>query len=120
MIIAYKFITSKIKVEEEYLIHDFVGMLGSIGGTLGLFVGFSFLSGLSYVLEYFQNFIEKFISKKSNKLDDAKKKKIIEVMPKGGQEQNSDFDDLIIRIQKIEAKLFALDFVTKTVTDTCK
>ena len=41
-------------------------------------------------------------------------------MPKGGQEQNSDFDDLIIRIQKIEAKLFALDFVTKTVTDTCK
>ena len=42
MIIAYKFITSKIKVEEEYLIHDFVGMLGSIGGTLGLFVGFFF------------------------------------------------------------------------------
>ena len=104
MIIAYKFITSKIKVEEEYLIHDFVGMLGSIGGTLGLFVGFSFLSGISYILKYVQVFIKEFISKKSNKLDDVKKQKIIEVMPRG-QDQMSDFDDLIIRIQKIEARV---------------
>ena len=104
MIIAYKFITTKIKVEEEYLIHDFVGMLGSIGGTLGLFIGFSFLSGISYILKYVQVFIKEFISKKSNKLDDVKKQKIIEVMPRG-QDQMSDFDDLIIRIQKIEARV---------------
>ena len=34
------------KVYEEYLIYDFNGMLGSIGGTLGLFVGFSFSSAI--------------------------------------------------------------------------
>ena len=32
---AYKISNPKMKVEEEYLVHDFVGMLGSIGGTLG-------------------------------------------------------------------------------------
>ena len=39
--IAYRILNAKMKVEEEYLIHDFVGMLGSLGGTLGLFTGFS-------------------------------------------------------------------------------
>ena len=29
-------------VHKEYLIYDFVGVIGSAGGTLGLFVGFSF------------------------------------------------------------------------------
>ena len=35
-----------ITIYEEYLIYDFNGMLGSIGGTLGLFVGFSFSSAI--------------------------------------------------------------------------
>ena len=33
----------KVKVKEEYLIYDFVSMIGAIGGTLGLCIGFSFL-----------------------------------------------------------------------------
>ena len=36
---------AKMIVHEEYLVYDFVTMIGSIGGTLGLCIGFSF-SGL--------------------------------------------------------------------------
>ena len=32
----------EIQVQTEYLIYDFNGLLGFIGGTLGLFIGFSF------------------------------------------------------------------------------
>lgn len=35
--------TSDIIVEEEYEIYDFNGIVGTVGGSLGLFVGFSFL-----------------------------------------------------------------------------
>ena len=31
--LSYKIASPKMKIEEEFLIHDFVGMLGSIGGT---------------------------------------------------------------------------------------
>ena len=37
---------------KEYLIYDGVGMFGSIGGSLGLFVGFSLFDSLSLVLDY--------------------------------------------------------------------
>ena len=37
---------------KEYLIYDGIGMFGSIGGSLGLFVGFSLFDSLSLVLEY--------------------------------------------------------------------
>ena len=33
----------KVKVYEEYKVYDFNGILGSVGGSLGLFIGFSFL-----------------------------------------------------------------------------
>ena len=37
---------------KEYLIYDGIGMFGSIGGSLGLFVGFSLFDSLCMVLEY--------------------------------------------------------------------
>ena len=37
---------------EEFIIYDFVGMLGSFGGTLGLFVRFSFVGCISTFLKY--------------------------------------------------------------------
>ena len=40
-----------VVVYEEYLIYDFVGMLGATGGMLGLFVGFSF-SGEHFLLTF--------------------------------------------------------------------
>ena len=37
------------KVYEEYLIFDAIGMIGSVGGTLGMFIGFSMIG--SYFLD---------------------------------------------------------------------
>ena len=68
-----------MKVEEEYLIKDFVGMIGSIGGTLGLCIGFSFLGGTSYLLSNLQDMVQKCLSKK--KIDVPKKQTVIEVKP---------------------------------------
>ena len=38
----------------EYLIFDILGMVGFVGGTLGLFIGFSFSGAISAVLDYIQ------------------------------------------------------------------
>ena len=60
----FSFQNSIMKVEEEFLIHDFVAMLSSIGGTLGMCIGFSFVGLSSFVLGHLQNFIGHLLSKK--------------------------------------------------------
>ena len=37
---------------KEYLVYDGIGMFGSIGGSLGLFVGFSILDSLFSMFEF--------------------------------------------------------------------
>ena len=51
ILIHYK-ITRMEKLYEEYLIYDIIGMVGSVGGTLGLFTGFSF----AYIVTLLINF----------------------------------------------------------------
>ena len=46
-------------IKEEYKIYDEVGLIGSIGGSLGLFLGFSFYGVLSDVLDHFWKKITK-------------------------------------------------------------
>ena len=50
------FDSKKIEVNQEYVIYDGTGFVGSIGGTLGLFIGFSFRDVLETILELLQNF----------------------------------------------------------------
>ena len=38
-------------VHEEYLIYDTIGFLGSIGGALGLCIGFSFSNTITFLLD---------------------------------------------------------------------
>ena len=40
----------EVKVEEDYEVYDFNGILGSVGGSLGLFIGFSFLDMMIYLM----------------------------------------------------------------------
>ena len=49
---------NEVKVYEEYLIYDVVSMLGAIGGTMGLCIGFSFLD----VARTLSSFLVKIIS----------------------------------------------------------
>ena len=46
-----------VTIHEEYLIHDMEHMLGSIGGTLGLFIGFSFTTMISCFIKLLEKVI---------------------------------------------------------------
>ena len=52
--ICSSFTAPTVIVSEEYLIYDSVGMIGSVGGSLGLFLGFSFLGLLSDLIDFVQ------------------------------------------------------------------
>ena len=52
--VCFGFATTIVKVDEEYLIYGFADMVGSVGGSLGLFLGFSFLDQLSSLLAMIQ------------------------------------------------------------------
>ena len=51
---SYTFMRTSVAIHEEYLIYDSIGMLGSIGGTLGMCIGFSFVGLISVLLSYLQ------------------------------------------------------------------
>ena len=41
-----------VVVHQEYLIYDTIGLIGSVGGTLGMFIGFSFSGTISQIITY--------------------------------------------------------------------
>ena len=41
-----------VVVYEEYLIYDTIGLIGSVGGTMGMFIGFSFSGTISQIIAY--------------------------------------------------------------------
>ena len=47
--------TSEILIEEEYRIYDLSGIIGTVGGSLGLFIGFSFLQCMLWLLSHVRN-----------------------------------------------------------------
>ena len=44
-----------VKVYEEYLIYDRIGLIGTIGGTLGMFIGFSFTGVVTCFIKFLKN-----------------------------------------------------------------
>ena len=102
---AYRVFEPILKVEEEYLIQDFVGMLGSIGGTLGLFIGFSFSGGISFFLHHIQEMMEKVLSKGEEKVNDQEQS-IVRVAPKSQLDNlESTLIDILKKVDNVEAKI---------------
>lgn len=54
----FRFSSKKRIVHEEILILDEIGLIGSLGGSLGLFVGFSFFG---YVMPLVEALFDKFV-----------------------------------------------------------
>ena len=45
---------NKMKAFHEYLIYDSMGMIGSVGGTFGMFIGFSMTGVISSIIGFFK------------------------------------------------------------------
>ena len=57
----YQLSNEQAIVNTEYLIYDFNSMIGSIGGTLGLFIGFSFSNFISFAISHLKIFLYHYI-----------------------------------------------------------
>ena len=65
--IQYKFaFPLRASVYQEYLITDTIDLVGSVGGTLGLFIGFSFNNIITYIMGYIRRCLAN-----RNKLSDS-------------------------------------------------
>ena len=49
----------RVHVEDEYLIYDLLAMISSIGGTLGLCIGFSFTEFTAFILRFIERLLNK-------------------------------------------------------------
>ena len=49
---SYTFESMSMTIMQEYYIYDTVGFISSVGGTLGLFIGFSFYDVINKILDY--------------------------------------------------------------------
>ena len=59
----YIFQSQNVQVQEEYFVYDFTGFVGSVGGTFGLFIGFSFWSFLNTIIELCLKIWQRILSK---------------------------------------------------------
>ena len=94
----------QITVHEEYIVYDTLGIIGSVGGTLGLFIGFSFSGLVSSIMEICLNV---FISKRKNEVNPSND--VIKVQPIQLSETNQVFTveqsklhDILLRIESLE------------------
>ena len=49
---SYTFESMSMTMMQEYYIYDTIGFISSVGGTLGLFIGFSFYDAINKFLDY--------------------------------------------------------------------
>ena len=54
----------KAKVYQEYLITDGITLFGSLGGTMGLFIGFSISNVVYTIMDFIQSVVETHFSRK--------------------------------------------------------
>ena len=93
-------------VEEEYLVYNFIGMISSIGGSLGLFIGFSCTQFISGILFYLQTLFKKMDQKYYHHCQRFKRSRTNEVDPIQTLNQTNEVtcpQDLKLKL--IEAKI---------------
>ena len=66
ILMKFKYASNKINVYEETLIFDDVSLVGSLGGSLGLFVGFSFFGYAMPIMETIFDKMADFLEKLRN------------------------------------------------------
>ena len=69
---------ASVAVKEEYVIYDLMAMISAIGGTMGLFVGFSFMNVSRLIFESIEFAISGNIGKSQVKIGRSNNEKIDE------------------------------------------
>ena len=70
--LSYTFGKKEMDVKQEYLIYDIITMIGSVGGTLGLFIGFSFLTCISSIIKKMKhvvNMVDNYLKNRQKKYE---------------------------------------------------
>ena len=101
---GYRFATPEtVTVYNEYLIYDTTNMIGSIGGTLGMFIGFSFMkimSSMINILKRFFKFVEsKYANHQHSKLSHPTKdkfEKVENIKRKSNNKNNTNNDKPVV------------------------
>ena len=52
-VVEIQYSTMNTEIHEEYYLQDVYNFIGTVGGSLGLFIGFSYTGFVSNVLDYF-------------------------------------------------------------------
>ena len=52
MFMEMKYSTMNIEIHEEYKVQDIYNFIGTVGGSLGLFIGFSYTGFVGNLLDY--------------------------------------------------------------------
>ena len=56
MLMRIQFSTTNIQFLEEYQVHDIYNFIGTVGGSLGLFIGFSYTRFIGNLVDYIFTF----------------------------------------------------------------
>ena len=61
--VDYTFKSDELLTRQEYLVTDETRLIGTVGGTMGLFIGFSFLDMLKKLMTIFKTYLLSYQSK---------------------------------------------------------
>ena len=95
-----------VSVDEEYLIYDFVAMIGAIGGTLGLCIGFSFFDSCGLIISYLEQGFEKLWTKRGKRVVPST---IVREVRPSYQIINEKLEAISESVAKIEVKFSAME-----------
>ena len=62
----------RVAVYVEYLLYDFISTLGNVGGTLGLFIGFSFSGLITFILNFLIKMVDALQNQNSSRAEQNK------------------------------------------------
>ena len=98
-----------VGVKEQYVVYDLVAMIGAVGGTMGLCIGFSFNDAINFVLGYLEmgvNWTEARVANERNFPEAVRKVKTLD------QDSNNSTSQCKCRCTSspdLEARLKALE-----------
>ena len=75
-----------VTVKTEYLLYDFISTIGNVGGTLGLFIGFSFSGLISYTLHLINSMFGGMVKSKIDCNENSRKILMVKAVQNGIRE----------------------------------